>query len=125
LHPFIADAAVVPTPDEDTGEVANAFSVLRNPLTVEGVLTFVAARVSPHKNILRVEFVEQLGKGLWCWHPRQKSALETMPAARDSSEEKFQAMAGTTPSVLPPVRCPRFCSAQHFREYNRTGEWAF
>jgi acyl-coenzyme A synthetase/AMP-(fatty) acid ligase len=64
LHPFIAGAAVVPSPDEYAAEVAKSFSVLRSPLAVEEVLTFVAAGVSPHKKIRGVEFVERLGKGL-------------------------------------------------------------
>jgi acyl-CoA synthetase (AMP-forming)/AMP-acid ligase II len=89
LHPLIADAAVVPSPDEDAGEVAKAFSVLRSPLTVEKVLTFMATRVSPRKKIRRVEFVEQLGKGSWCWHARQKSVLETKPAARSTCYRLF------------------------------------
>jgi acyl-CoA synthetase (AMP-forming)/AMP-acid ligase II len=61
-HPAIADAAVVPSPDEHAGEVPKAFLVTRNPVTVEEVLSFVAARVAPHKKIRRVEFVEQLPK---------------------------------------------------------------
>jgi acyl-CoA synthetase (AMP-forming)/AMP-acid ligase II len=61
-HPAIADAAVVPSPDEQAGEVPKAFLVTRNPVTVEEVLSFVAARVAPHKKIRRVEFVEQLPK---------------------------------------------------------------
>ena len=62
MHPSIADAAVVPSPDEEAGEVLKAFSVVRNPFAVEEVLTFAVARLSPHKKICRVEFVEQLGK---------------------------------------------------------------
>ncbi|HMD06339.1 MAG TPA: AMP-binding protein [Candidatus Acidoferrum sp.] len=61
-HPSIVDAAVIPSPDEQAGEVPKAFLVTRNPVSVEEVLNFVAARVAPYKKIRRVEFVENLPK---------------------------------------------------------------
>jgi acyl-CoA synthetase (AMP-forming)/AMP-acid ligase II len=61
-HPAIVDAAVIPSPDEQAGEVPKAFLVTRNPVSVEEVLNFVAARVAPYKKIRRVEFVENLPK---------------------------------------------------------------
>ena len=53
---------MIPSPDEQAGEVPKAFLVTRNPVSVEEVLTFVAARVAPYKKIRRVEFVENLPK---------------------------------------------------------------
>jgi acyl-CoA synthetase (AMP-forming)/AMP-acid ligase II len=61
-HPAIAEAAVIPSPDEQAGEVPKAFLVTRNPVTAEEVLSFIASRVAPHKKIRRVEFVTQLPK---------------------------------------------------------------
>jgi acyl-CoA synthetase (AMP-forming)/AMP-acid ligase II len=61
-HPSVAEAAVIPSPDEEAGEVPKAFLVMRNPMTVQEVLDFVADRVAPYKKIRRVEFVEQLPK---------------------------------------------------------------
>jgi len=61
-HPAFVEAAVVPSPDEQAGEVPKAFVVTRRPLTAEEVINFVAGRVAPHKKIRRVEFVEQLPK---------------------------------------------------------------
>ena len=61
-HPAIAEATVIPSPDEQAGEVPKAFLVTRNPVTAEEVLSFIAARVAPHKKIRRVEFVTQLPK---------------------------------------------------------------
>jgi acyl-CoA synthetase (AMP-forming)/AMP-acid ligase II len=61
-HPGIADAAVVPIPDEQAGEVPKAFLVMRHPVTVEEVLDFVAARVAPYKKVRAVEFIQEIPK---------------------------------------------------------------
>ncbi len=61
-HPQIRDVAVVRSPDEEAGEVPKAFVVGDGALTAEDVMSFVAERVSPHKKIRRVEFVDQIPK---------------------------------------------------------------
>ena len=63
-HPSVADAAVIPSPDEEAGEVPKAFVVLKDGagLSAEELIRFVAGRVAPHKKIRRVEFVEQIPK---------------------------------------------------------------
>jgi acyl-CoA synthetase (AMP-forming)/AMP-acid ligase II len=63
-HPQIADVAVIPTPDEEAGELPKAFVVAKEPMTAEAVMDWVAERVSPHKKIRRVEFVDQIPKSL-------------------------------------------------------------
>ena len=63
-HPSVADAAVVPSPDDEAGEVPKAFVVVKegHGLTEAEVVSFVAARVAPYKKVRRVEFVPQIPK---------------------------------------------------------------
>ncbi|MBK8429839.1 MAG: 4-coumarate--CoA ligase family protein [Chloroflexi bacterium] len=63
-HPAVADAAVIPSPDEEAGEVPKAFIVRKGEVTAEEIQEWVAKQVAPHKKIRRVEFVEQVPKSL-------------------------------------------------------------
>lgn len=61
-HPAIADACVIPSPDEQAGEVPKAFVVLKASATGEEIMDFVAARVAPHKRIRKIEFATEIPK---------------------------------------------------------------
>jgi acyl-CoA synthetase (AMP-forming)/AMP-acid ligase II len=63
-HPAVADAAVVPSPDEEAGEVPKAFLVLKGEATTEEIQDWVAERVAPHKRLRRVEIIGQIPKSL-------------------------------------------------------------
>jgi len=61
-HPSVADAAVLPGPDESAGEVPIAFVVLKESATSVEIIDFVSARVAAYKKIRRVEFVDHIPK---------------------------------------------------------------
>ncbi|XP_072998836.1 4-coumarate--CoA ligase-like 5 [Typha latifolia] len=63
-HPEIADAAVIPYPDEEAGQIPMAF-IVRKPnsiVTDKQVMDFVAKQVAPYKKIRRVAFVSSIPK---------------------------------------------------------------
>ncbi|CAL4972615.1 unnamed protein product [Urochloa decumbens] len=63
-HPDIMDAAVVPYPDEDAGQLPMAF-IVRKPgsnITEQQVMDHVAKQVAPYKKVRRVAFVSAIPK---------------------------------------------------------------
>src|SRR6266567_1450525 len=61
-HPAILDAAVIPSADQEAGEVPKAFVVLRSEATSQEILDFVTARVAPFKKIRHIEFTDTIPK---------------------------------------------------------------
>lgn len=61
-HPHVADAAVIPCPDDEAGEVPKAYVVVKGETTPDELMKFVAARVAPHKRIREVEFIDTIPK---------------------------------------------------------------
>src|SRR5260370_28083631 len=66
-HPAILDAAVVRKADEEAGEVPKAYVVLKpdpasKATAADAIMGWVAQRVSPHKRIRDLEFIDQIPK---------------------------------------------------------------
>jgi acyl-CoA synthetase (AMP-forming)/AMP-acid ligase II len=61
-HPAVADAAVVPSPDAEAGEIPKAFVVLRSGASTDDLLGFVAERVAPYKKVRALEVVDSIPK---------------------------------------------------------------
>ncbi|XP_057820940.2 probable CoA ligase CCL5 [Cryptomeria japonica] len=63
-HPEIADAAVIPFPDKEAGQVPMAYIVRKQGSTLSEttVAEFVAKQVAPYKKVRRVAFVSGIPK---------------------------------------------------------------
>ena len=61
-HEAIIDAAVIPCPDEEAGEIPKAFVVTNGELEADEIMAFVAGRVAPHKKIRALEFIDEIPK---------------------------------------------------------------
>jgi acyl-CoA synthetase (AMP-forming)/AMP-acid ligase II len=87
-HPSIVDAAVVPKPDEEAGEIPKAYVVSRGSLTADAIMSFVAERVAPHKRVRAVELVTEIPKS-----PSGK-ILRRILIERERERERARAAGG-------------------------------
>ncbi|HUS09567.1 MAG TPA: 4-coumarate--CoA ligase family protein [Pyrinomonadaceae bacterium] len=61
-HSSVADAAVIPCPDDEAGEVPKAFVVLKGEASEAELMDFVAQQVAPYKKIRMLEFIDKIPK---------------------------------------------------------------
>ena len=61
-HPAVTDAAVVPKPDKKSGEVPKAFVVVKQEISADELINWVAKQVASYKRIKEIEFIDQIPK---------------------------------------------------------------
>jgi acyl-CoA synthetase (AMP-forming)/AMP-acid ligase II len=61
-HPVVVEAAVIPSPDVEHGEVPKAYVVLKSAITPEALMEFVAERVAPYKKVRKLVIVDAIPK---------------------------------------------------------------
>jgi acyl-CoA synthetase (AMP-forming)/AMP-acid ligase II len=59
-HPAVVDAAVVPSPDAEAGEIPKAFVVASGKVAPDELIAYVKDRVAPQKRIRAVEMIDAI-----------------------------------------------------------------
>jgi acyl-CoA synthetase (AMP-forming)/AMP-acid ligase II len=85
-HPAVADAAVVPRPDPEAGEVPVAHVATRSEVSAAELQAWVADRVAPYKRLRGVRFVDQVPRS-----PTGKLLRRVLVEAERADAERAEA----------------------------------
>lgn len=61
-HPQVSEAAVIPSPDSECGEVPVAYVVASGAVTAQQLIDYIAERVTSYKRLRQVEFIDAIPK---------------------------------------------------------------
>jgi fatty-acyl-CoA synthase len=86
-HPAIQEACVIGIPDEQRGETAKAFVVLRDGegATAENIIEWAKGEMAAYKYPRHVEFIDELpksGSGKILWRELQEQEQKKMTEAK-------------------------------------------
>lgn len=59
-HPMVIDAAVLPSPDPEAGEIPKALVVTSGEVDPDTLVEYVARRTAPYKRLRRIEFADAI-----------------------------------------------------------------
>ena len=85
-HPAVADAAVVPRPDPEAGEVPVAHVAARSEVDAAELQAWVAERVAPFKRLRGIRFVDQVPRS-----PTGKLLRRVLVEVERADAERFRA----------------------------------
>ena len=102
-HPLVSDAAVVPSADEEAGEIPKAFVVAKADVSAEALMAFVAGIVAPFKKVRAVEFIDKIPKSAAGKILRRELIVRERARQKEAATDVASATVAGVPVAGVPV----------------------